>query len=109
MCMVRVILKSNEADNLCHHKRNLTKTKRYVLCFLQELYQFGYRHFVIYINDPTDFWLAEMLYFMHYCKKYADVVYSLYFLTEDADSSDFFKWLDDEYFLNDVSLSLIHI
>ena len=40
---------------------------------------------------------------MHYCKKYADVMYSLYFLTEDADSSDFFKWLDDEYFLNDVS------
>lgn len=77
MCMVRVILKSNEADNLSYHKRNLTKTKRYVLCFLQKLYQFGYRHFVIYINDPIDFWLAEMLYFMHYCKKYADVVYSL--------------------------------
>ena len=75
--MVRVILKSNEADNLSYHKRNLTKTKRYVLCFLQKLYQFGYRHFVIYINDPIDFWLAEMLYFMHYCKKYADVVYSL--------------------------------
>lgn len=52
-----------QADTL-RYRSSGGYVKKTVLNFMKSLYAQGYRHFVIYINKPSDLWIAEMVYFL---------------------------------------------
>ena len=65
-----------QADSL-RYRSNCGYVKRTVVDFILSLYARGYRHFVIYINKPSDLWIAEIVYFMSLSLQKQDMTYSI--------------------------------
>lgn len=99
-CIVQVELGYGEFCNLRQHGRNETALKRRVHDFIYLLYQTGSRHFIVFIIDPVDFWLAELLYFMEKNDEKASLSYLLYLVPEEAKLIR--EWTMEEYYWDEV-------
>ncbi|MDD6044857.1 MAG: hypothetical protein PUC76_04325 [Clostridia bacterium] len=99
-CIVQVILRHEEFLNLRQHRRNETTLKKRILDFIRWLHQKGFRHFIVFINNAVDFWLAELLYFMESSDKKAALSYSLYLVPEDVEQIS--EWTMEEYYFDEV-------
>ena len=64
-----------------------------VINFICALIDEGYRHFVIFIEDPTDLWIAELLYFLIPSYKPLDITYALGLWTDEASMN--YDWLEN--------------
>ena len=65
-----------QADSLRYRNSN-GYVKKTVLDFILGLYVRGYRHFIIYINKPSDLWIAEMVYFLSFSNTDIELSYSI--------------------------------
>ena len=99
-CVVQVMLRHEEFLNLRKHRRNETRLKKCILGFIRWLHQKGFRHFIVFINNAVDFWLAELLYFMENGDQKAALSYSLYLVPKDAEHIS--EWTMEEYYFDEV-------
>lgn len=99
-CIIWVMLEYEDYLNLWKHRRNESVLKKRILDFIRQLQQKGIRHFIIFINDAVDFWLAELLYFMQISNNEAVLTYSLYLASKEAEHID--GWMTDEYYFDEV-------
>lgn len=97
-CRIQVDFDSQVQCNLNYFRTSKNSIKAEVLAFLDRLIYDGYRHFIIYIETPTDFWVAELLYFLMPYWKDIGVVYSLGFWNDDAGLD--YAWLDQSRFFH---------
>ena len=84
--------------NLQQHRSNPTSVKLKVIDFIENLIADGYRHFIIYIEKPTDLWVAELLLFLIPTYRPLDIVYSIG-LWIDEDGMEY-AWLEEIYLID---------
>ncbi|MEN6563553.1 MAG: hypothetical protein ABFD11_08410 [Christensenella sp.] len=88
-----------QADSL-RYRNSDGYVKKTVLDFILGLYARGYRHFVIYINKPSDLWIAEMVYFLSLSNTDLGLCYSIG-LWLDTECN--YVWMDrSEIFIKEV-------
>jgi hypothetical protein len=76
-CRIQVEFDEHIHENIRQHRSNKSYAKTIVLNFIDTLIGEGYRHFIIYINWPTDLWIAELLFFMIPSYKPLNIAYTL--------------------------------
>lgn len=95
-----------QADSLRYRNSN-GYVKKTVLDFVLGLYVRGYRHFVIYINKPSDLWIAEMVYFLSLSNTDFGLSYSIG-LWLDTECS--YAWMEhSEIFTKEVMEHAKHV
>ena len=92
-CRLRVDFCWQVQMNLQQYRSNHTSVKLKVIGFIEKLISDGYRHFIIYIEKPTDLWVAELLLFLIPAYKHLDIVYSIG-LWIDEDGMEY-AWLEE--------------
>lgn len=97
----RILVKFNASDiqRLSQHRRYNSYIKKRIVSFIQLLLDEGFHHFIIFINQPIDYWIAELLYFMMLGNTKC-FIYSLVFFSYDKGIS--YDWLDYEWHAADV-------
>lgn len=90
-CLLRVDFHPLLQANTLRHRNSGGYVKKVVVDFILCRYAQGYRHFIIYIDKPSDLWIAEMVYFVSLSNLYLDLSYSigLWIDTECA-----YPWMD---------------
>lgn len=63
-CRIQVDFDQPIQSNIHQYRSNKSHAKTMVLDFIAVLIDEGYRHFIIYIDLPTDLWIAEILYLL---------------------------------------------
>lgn len=99
-CYITVELKPQMLSQLGQLRRSNSLAKQRILFFVSELINEGFCHFYICVNSQSDYWLAEMLFFlqMNDCSL---LKYSLVFIENEIDRNDGI-WQDDEPHWKDV-------
>ena len=92
-CRLRIDFCWQVQMNLQQYRSNHTFAKLKVIDFIENLVAAGYRHFIIYIEKPTDLWVAELLLFLIPTYKPLDIVYSIG-LWVDEDGMEY-AWLEE--------------
>jgi hypothetical protein len=83
----------NISTNIRQYRANRSYVKTMVLNFYGVLIDDGYRHFVIYIEYPTDLWVAELLYFLIPSYKPLNITYTLGLWTDEAGMN--YDWMEN--------------
>lgn len=102
-CQLRIEFHPLLQKNVLRHRSSFGHVKKKVIRAIIDLYDEGYRHFVINIIQPTDLWVAEIIYFMTLSHRGSGICYSLGLWLDDEDA---YVWLDktsmfcDEVFRN---------
>ncbi len=88
-----------QADSLRYRSSN-GYVKRSVMRFILNLCERGYRHFVIYVTEPSDLWVAEIVYFISISKSEFDVTYSIGLW---LDNENAYSWMNQtELFYDEI-------
>lgn len=99
-CIVQIDLHPFLQRDILQHRSRYGHVKRKIIHFIMKLYRNGYRHFVIHIVDPSDLWVAEIIYFLTIAFADSDLIYSIGLW---LDEEDHYPWLDDSiYFSTEV-------
>ena len=91
-CRVKVVFDQYIHKDIRQYRANRSYAKAMVINFLDVLIDEGYRHFVIYIDDQTDLWIAELLYFLIPSYKPLDITYTLGLWTDEAELN--YDWME---------------
>jgi len=97
-CNLRIDFHPSMQHNIQQLRASNGTVKQCVMRFIMNLYYGGYRHFVIYLHEPSDLWIAEILYFLTISYKESRICYSIGIL---LDSEDPYLWLDDTFMFRD--------
>lgn len=76
-CLVWVDFHPQLSGDLLHYCMREGDGKRLILLFLNRLVKRGYRHFILYIERPSDIWIAEMIYYFSLSCQEVDLKYSI--------------------------------
>ncbi len=99
-CIIKIGLYPSTIRRLDYHRRNRSGIKHRILRFIFDLIDSGYRHFIVYIDDQADYWIAEMLYFISLNEHSRPITYSLYLRSESSGHP--ICWIEDEFIFRDV-------
>lgn len=91
-CQLRIEFNPALIRNVMQHRSSYGYVKKAVMRIILGLYHEGYRHFIINIVEPTDLWIAEIIYFLTYSYQGSDISYSLGLWLDDEDA---YPWLDE--------------
>lgn len=90
-CIVRVDFHPRIACAISGYCMRCSEGKREILCFLKSLVARGYRHFVLYIEQPSDVWVAELVLRFQEAS-IAELVYSIGIWQYEQDPCD---WIEE--------------
>lgn len=76
-CRVKIELTNNIQRNLTQHRRSDSVVKKQLLNIIYSLLREGYRHFIIDIDSPADYWFAELIYAVAIANKGSGIRYSI--------------------------------
>ena len=99
-CATQAILNYNDEKVLWKHGQPNKAIKCRLISALKQFYASDFRSFIIYIGNPTDFWLAEAIWEMSETAENSDIEYTLVFITSFMKMQD--EWIDHEKNWTDV-------
>lgn len=91
-CMIRVDFHPRIANAISRCSRQLCDEKREIQRFLASLIARGYRHFILYIEQPSDVWIAEILCNFQMTSNF-DLIYSIGIWQYDEDPCEWIEAL----------------
>lgn len=106
-CRVKIDLTADICRNLDQHRFCDSKTKQWLLNIIYSLIEEGYRHFVINIDSPADYWMSELIYVVAAANKSSNIRYSIGLHSEEDET--IYDWMYDEPFCNAILLSAYRI
>ena len=92
-CRIQVEFDRYIHKDIRQYRANRSYAKAVVINFFDVLIDEGYRQFVIYIDYPTDLWIAELLYFLIPSYKPLDITYTLGLWTDEAEMN--YDWMEN--------------
>jgi hypothetical protein len=106
-CNLRIEFHPSHQKNIAQLRSSNGRIKRRTMHFILELYNEGYRHFVIYLLKPSDLWVAEIIYFLSISYRESELCYSIGLWLDDEDS---YQWLNTtEMFRREVFQNARHV
>ena len=106
-CRIRIELAKMDQQNLKQHRFSNCALKRRFIGIIYELLRKGYKHLVIDINCPTDYWLAELIYSISIVEKSMGVRYSIGLQSEE--NTSIYDWMFDEPLCERILLSAYQV
>jgi len=89
--MIRVDFHPRIASAITRYCKRRSEGKQEILEFLYSLTARGYRHFILYIEQPSDVWIAQMLCSFQMSSNF-DLIYSIGIWRYDEDPCE---WIED--------------
>ena len=90
-CQLRIEFHPALQGNVMQHRSSYGYVKKKVMQTILDLYSKGYRHFIINIVQPTDLWIAEIVYFLAFSYHDSGICYSIGLWLDEEDA---YAWLD---------------
>lgn len=99
-CVVWVDFHPQLRNNIRQFRSSNNYVKKQITQFIFDLLDDGYRHFIIFIECPSDLWVAEIIYFLKLSSRNAGIIYSIGLWSYDEDPS---LWLlDSPFFYREI-------
>lgn len=106
-CLLRIDFHPLLQANSLRYRSNNGYVKRTVIRFILDLCRRGYRHFVIYVTEPSDLWVAEIVYFISISASEFDITYSIGLWLDDENA---YSWMNQpEVFLDEILKHARHV
>ncbi len=88
-CRVKIDLTVEICRNLKQYRYSNSKIKQRLLSIIYSLIKDKYRHFVIDIDNPADYWFAELVYVVAVAEKSLNIHYSIGLLSEENETNPY--------------------
>ncbi len=93
-CRVKIDLTADICRNLNQYRYSNSKIKQRLLSIIYSLIKDKYRHFVIDIDNPADYWFAELVYVVALAEKSLNIHYSIGLRSEENET--IYDWMYEE-------------
>lgn len=94
-CVVWADFHPELQNNILQFRSSNGYVKKQIMRFIFGLLDEGYRHFIIFVERPSDLWIAEIIYFLKISYRNVGIIYSIGLWAYEEDSS---LWLNDSPF-----------